>query len=203
MYILLILLSYLLGCSNMTYYIAKLRGVDMTKGSGNLGTSNAVILMGWGSGVLAFLHDAGKAVLAVALAKWLLPGQHLAECVAGVCCVLGHIFPFYLGFKGGKGFASYLGMTLMLNWKLALIIAAAVILLTLITDYLVVGTVTTVVSVPVALGFVCKSILPPLVLLIATGVILWKHRENYVRIYKGTEIGLRSTSRGEHRQKKE
>lgn len=94
-------------------------------------------------------------------------------------------------------------MTLMLNWKLALIIAAAVILLTLITDYLVVGTVTTVVSVPVALGFVCKSILPPLVLLIATGVILWKHRENYVRIYKGTEIGLRSTSRGEHRQKKE
>ena len=203
MYILLILLSYLLGCSNMTYYIAKLRGADMTKGTGNLGTSNAVILMGWGSGVLAFLHDAGKAVLAVALARWLLPGQYLAECVAGVCCVLGHIFPFYLGFKGGKGFASYLGMTLMLNWKLALIIAAAVILLTLITDYLVVGTVTTVVSVPVALGFVCKSILPPLVLLIATGVILWKHRENYVRIYKGTEIGLRSTSRGEHRQKKE
>ena len=199
-YLLLIGLSYLLGCSNMTFYLSKLQGVDMSRGSGNLGASNAVILMGWMSGVLVFLHDAGKAVVSVLIARFFFSQLPLAQAIAGVSCVLGHIFPFYLKFKGGKGFASYLGMTIALNWKLALVILAVVVIVTLITDYIVVGTVTTVVSVPVALGILEHSILPPLVLLVATGVILYKHRENYRRIFNGTEIGLRSASRGDHRK---
>ena len=69
--------------------------------------------------------------------------------IAGVACVLGHMFPFYLKFKGGKGFASYLGMILAINWKVALCILAAVVILTVLTDYIVVGTVTSVVSFPI------------------------------------------------------
>ena len=74
---------------------------------------------------------------AVLLAEFFCPQLEYAGAVAGVTCVLGHIFPFYLRFKGGKGFAPYLGMTLALNWKLALFVLVLVVLVTLITDYLV------------------------------------------------------------------
>ena len=198
-----ILGAYLIGCSNMAFYIAKLKKADLTgKGSGNLGASNAMILLGWKAGVLVGIHDIGKAYLAVTLASCLFPELTYAGAAAGVACVLGHIFPFYLKFKGGKGFASYLGMTLGLNWKLALVIAAVVVLVTLITDYIVVGTVTTVVSVPAYLGITTANLLLAGILCIATAVILYKHRMNFVRIWNGTEIGLRNASKGKYREKK-
>ena len=202
-YIWVILGAYLIGCSNMAFYIAKLKKADLTgKGSGNLGASNAMILLGWKAGVLVGIHDIGKAYLAVTLASCLFPELTYAGAAAGVACVLGHIFPFYLKFKGGKGFASYLGMTLGLNWKLALVIAAVVVLVTLITDYIVVGTVTTVVSVPAYLGITTANLLLAGILCIATAVILYKHRMNFVRIWNGTEIGLRNASKGKYREKK-
>jgi glycerol-3-phosphate acyltransferase PlsY len=147
------------------------------------------------------LHDIGKAALAVMLAKLYFPELPLAGAVAGVASVLGHIFPFYLKFKGGKGFASYFGMTLALNWKFALVIAVLVLLVTVITDYIVAGTTLTIVTVPVYLGIAEHSMLLALTLCIATAVIVYKHRMNYVRIYKGTEIGLRSVMQGKHRMK--
>lgn len=200
-YVLVILGAYLIGCSNMAVYLAKLKKVDLSGGSGNPGTSNATLLMGWRAGILVGIHDIGKGVLAVLLAELIFPELAYIGAVAGVACVLGHIFPIFMRFKGGKGFASYIGMTLALNWKFALIILAAVVIVTLITDYIVVGTVTTVVSVPVALGIMSHSLWLPLILCIATAVILYKHRENYVRIWKGTEIGLTSAFKGKHRVK--
>ena len=87
-YILVILLSYVLGCSNMALYLSKLRGVDMRKGgSGNLGASNAMILMGWKAGIIVAVHDIGKAVVAVVLAKHFCPGLPLIGAAAGVACV--------------------------------------------------------------------------------------------------------------------
>ena len=193
-------MAYLLGCSNMAVYIAKYKKVDLhSGGSGNPGASNATILMGWKTGILVGLHDIGKAYLAVLLARLLFPQLAAAEEVAGVACVLGHIFPFYLKFKGGKGFASYLGMTLALNWKFALVVMAIVLMVTLITDYIAVGTFITITVVPTYMGIVSRSFLVAAILCIGTAVIFYKHRENIVRICKGTEIGLRSTARGEHR----
>lgn len=200
-YIVAILGAYLLGCSNMALYLAKMKNVDLGGGSGNPGTSNATLLMGWRAGILVGLHDIGKGVLAVIVAELCFPELAHIGAVAGVACVLGHIFPVFMKFRGGKGFASYLGMTLALNWKFALIILAMVVIVTLITDYIVVGTVTTVVAVPVALGLFSQSVILPVILCVATGVILYKHRENYVRIWKGTEIGLSSAFKGKHRVK--
>ena len=199
-YMLVVLLSYLIGCSSMALYLSKYKKIDMrSKGSGNLGASNAMVLMGWKAGIVVAVHDIGKAVLAVALAKHVCPQLPFVGAAAGVACVLGHMFPFYLRFKGGKGFASYLGMTLALNWKFALIVMAVVVIVTLISDYIVVGTVTTIVVVPTYMGIVTHSAVLAAILCIATPAILYKHRENYVRIAKGTEIGLRRANRGEHR----
>lgn len=199
-YILAVLLGYLLGCSSMAFYIGKMKRKDIrTAGSGNLGASNATVLFGWGAGVTVALHDIGKAVIAVFLAKCLFPELEYAGAAAGVACVLGHIFPFYLGFRGGKGLASYFGMTLALNWKLALIVAAVIVLATLITDFISVGALSSIVVVPVYMGVATHNLILVAILCVATMVMFVKHWENIVRIAKGEEIGLRRTVKGEDR----
>ena len=201
-YILVILLSYILGSSNMAKYIAAIKKVDLSAGgSGNPGASNAVILMGWGAGVLVAIHDIGKSALAVVLARALFPDAPLIGAVAGVAAVLGHIFPFWMKFKGGKGFASYLGMTIALNWKFAIVVLLLVALVTLITDYIVAATTNTIILVPIWMGLTAGSWLLFLILLLGSLVIAWKHRENYVRMYHGTEIRFRKAGRGDYRVK--
>lgn len=203
-YLFAILLGYLLGCSSMAYYIGKWKKQDLrTGGSGNLGASNAAVLLGWGAGVSVAVHDIAKGALAVLAAKWLFPELEYAGAAAGVACVLGHIFPFYLKFKGGKGLASYFGMTLALNWKLALLTAVVIVLVTLITDYISVGTFSTILLVPTYTAITTHNLLLTLILCIATGVMIFKHWENVVRIATGKEIGLRSTVKGENRVDKQ
>ena len=200
-YLAIALGAYLLGTSNMAVYLALARGVDLKGGgSGNPGASNALILMGWRAGVLVALHDIGKAALAVLVARLLFPGLPCAGAVAGVASVLGHMFPFYLRFRGGKGFASYFGMVLALDWRFALCLAAAIVAVTLLTDYIVVGTMTTVISFPVYVAF-RHMLLMAAILCAASLLIIYKHRANLVRIARGTEIGFRSAGRGDHRVK--
>ena len=201
-YLLILLIGYLLGCSNMAVYLAAAQNVDLRSGgSGNPGASNALILMGWRAGLLVGAHDIAKAVLAVLLCRLLFPAVPLAGALSGAACVVGHMFPFYLRFRGGKGLASYLGMTIALNWKFALIVLAVVAIVTLITDYIVVGTVTTVILVPTYFGITAGSVLLASILCVATVAIIIKHKENYVRIFNGTEIGLRRANRGDDRVK--
>ena len=199
-YLLAIILGYLLGCSSMAYYIGKFKKTDIrTAGSGNLGASNATVLFGWSAGIAVALHDIGKAVIAVIAAKWLFPQLEYAGAAAGVACVLGHIFPFYLGFRGGKGLASYFGMTLALNWKLALIVGAVIVLATLITDFISVGALSSIVVAPVYTFFTTHNLILVAILGVATVVMFLKHWENIIRIAKGQEIGLRRTAKGADR----
>ena len=201
-YILVIILSYILGSSNMAKYIAAVKKVDLSAGGArNPGASNAVILMGWGAGVRTAGHDIGKSALAVVLARLVFPDLPLIGATAGVASVLGHIYPFWLKFRGGKGFASYLGMTIALHWKFAIAVLLLVVVVTLITDYIVAATPTTIVNVPIGIGLLTQSLLIPLILLVASAVIAWKHKDNYVRMYKGTEIRFRKAGRGDYRVK--
>lgn len=202
-YLFVILLGYLLGCSNMAYYIGKAKHKDLrSAGSNNLGASNAAVLLGWGAGIAVALHDIGKAALAVLLAKLLFPQAEFAGAAAGVAAVLGHIFPFYLGFKGGKGLASFYGMALALDWKLGVLAGLVILLATLITDYIVIGTFSTIVVVPTYLGIVFQSLLLAGIVCVASLVIFYKHWENIGRIIRKEEIGLRSTIRGDNRMDK-
>ena len=96
-YAIIILVSYIIGTSSMSFYLAKLNNVDIRNhGSKNLGASNAMILMGWKAGILVGIHDIGKAFLAVYLMKYFFPDVLYVKEIAGVACVIGHIFPFYL-----------------------------------------------------------------------------------------------------------
>lgn len=201
-YILTILAAYLMGSSNMAYYISRMKQVDIRKnGSGNLGASNAAVLFGWGPAVLVAVHDIGKAFAAVLLAKWIFPDLPLVGAAAGVACVLGHIFPFYLRFKGGKGLASFLGMLIALDWRVALAAAILLVVVTLVTDFIALGTITVSVVGPVGMWIVGSGIVIPLILAIATVVMIFKHSDNIVRIRNKQEIGLLSTVKGENRVK--
>ena len=201
-YIIVILLSYIIGSSSMSFYLGKLNGVAINKtGSKNLGASNTMALLGWKAGIIVGLHDILKAVLVVMVARYVYGDLFAIGEVAGVSCILGHIFPFYLKFKGGKGFASYVGMTLALNWKFALILILIIVVLVLITDYIVAGTFSTMLLVPIILGIINSSFIIFGILALASIVMLFKHKENIMRLANGTEVGLRSANRGEHRVK--
>lgn len=194
------LLGYLLGSSNLAYYLSLIQKKDLrSAGSGNLGASNAAILLGWKAAIAVGAHDISKAIAAVLAAKYLFPDCAYAGAVAGVCSVLGHVFPFYLKFKGGKGFASFIGLSVALNWKVALVVIVLTVVVTVVTDYIVYGTFSTIVAVPVGIGLLTGSIIVPLILLVATAVIFMKHWENIRRLRQRTEIGLRSTLKGKNR----
>jgi len=193
-------LGYLLGCSNLTYFLGRAKGIDARKnGSGNLGASNATVLMGWGAGVAVAFHDGAKAAIAVWLCQFLFPEAPHVGAVAGIASVLGHIFPFYLGFRGGKGLASYVGMTIALDWRVAIGVLILGVIITVVSDYIALATISVATVVPVIMGVLAKSLPLVGILLVGTVVMYFKHIENIKRIRNGTEIGLRSTAKGENR----
>lgn len=190
-YILTITLSYLIGSSNMSYYISRIKKVDFRgDGSKNLGASNTVLLAGWRAGIAVGVHDILKGVLCVILSQIFFSDLPYIGVLAGVSCVLGHIFPFYLKFKGGKGFASYIGVAYAINWKAAIILTVIILTVMFLTDYIVVATTMTVTLVPVVYGVTERSWIIPLILLVASAVIIIKHIENYKRMINKTEMKL-------------
>ena len=200
-YVIVILAAYLIGTSNMAFYLSRMKRYDIrSDGSGNLGASNTTLILGWRAGVLVGAHDIGKSALAAILAQLIFPELPYICALAGAASILGHIYPFYLGFKGGKGFASFIGAALVLNFNITLLVLALMALVTWFSDYIVLGTLTTVLLVPLGIGLVTGSVVVPLILLTVGAVILLHHRENFVRIAKGKEIGLKSAIKGEHKK---
>jgi len=201
-YLFAAVIGYLMGCSNLTYFLGKAKGIDPRKnGSGNLGASNAAVLMGWGAAVAVALHDGAKAALATWLCQFLFPGTDHVGAVAGVAAVMGHIFPFYLGFRGGKGLASYVGLAVALDWRVAVGVFVMGAVITVVTDYIALATLSVATVVPIILGLLTKSWGLAGILSVATVVMYYKHLDNLKRIRSGTEIGLRSTAKGENRIK--
>lgn len=199
-YLFAALLGYLLGCSNMALYLSWTKGFDLREtGTGNPGASNAMVSMGWAAGVAVALHDMGKAALAVVLARRFFPAEFAGE-LAGAACVLGHMYPVFFGFRGGKGFAAYVGAILALDWKAAVALMVLGVVITLVTDYIALATLSTIVITPLYLLW-SRGWVPALLFALAGIPMFWKHRENIRKIREGTEIGLRKANRGEGRVK--
>ena len=191
-YLLTILIGYGLGCFNTAYFISKTKGFDIRDtGTGNAGASNVKLALGWKFGVLTAILDILKATLAVVLCSRLFPGNEIVSFLAGAAAVIGHIFPFYLHFKGGKGYASYFGMILAINWKLALALALLGVLVTLISNYIALATLSTTVVTPIYYFWLHVSVYILVILLILMVIMFCKHRSNLIRIYRHEEVGLR------------
>lgn len=191
--------AYLIGSINSSIIISKIvMGEDIRKsGSGNAGATNMLRTMGKKYGALTLVIDVLKGVIAV-LAAMLFKkaGANInTEYIAGVCVVLGHNFPVFFGFKGGKGVATSLGVVLMLDWKVGLVVLAAAILIMALTRYVSLGSICaallfmaihTVIMVSggefCAVKFICIMILGVLLIL--------RHSANIKRLVKGEENKL-------------
>ena len=184
-----ILVGYLIGCFNLAYIISKVKKVDLQNtGSKNLGASNTFITIGKGMGVLVGASDIFKCTLVVILIKLIFPDMGLLPYIAGIACVMGHMFPFYLKFKGGKGFASFLGMSLGIHWKFFIVIGICIILITLITKYIVLATMATVISYPVFLFIITGNLIVVTMVAALSLIIIIKHYKNLIRIARGEEF---------------
>lgn len=185
------LIGYFIGAVNPSYIISKLRGFDIRKkGSGNAGASNALIIFGKTVGALCAIIDVAKAFLAILLAQSLFPEFTHAFAVTAVACTLGHIFPFYMKFRGGKGLACIGGIILYYNWKVFLIMLACAVVIALIFDYICFIPICASVAFPVIYVLMTKDFVGMGILLILTVVVIIKHIENLKRIRLGKEMHI-------------
>lgn len=187
-----LLMGYLIGMISPSALFSRMKHVNMKKeGTGNLGASNALLVLGRSYAVIIMVIDILKAVLAGKLAQWLFPELAAAGFLAGLGAVVGHIYPFYLKFKGGKGLACFGGMVCFYNpWLLVFYLTGGVLLMILANRSI---------FLPV---FV--SVTFPIIVLVQTGdwslfavaaitavLIVFAHRKNFGRVKRGEEAPMR------------
>jgi len=185
--------GYLLGCINTAAIISRLKGFDIRqKGSGNAGASNMYVTVGKGAAALTAFVDIMKAFLPVFLLTHLIhpPAVHL-HVLTGCMVILGHMFPFWMQFRGGKGFASLLGLCLALDWRLFLICLALVVIYLAILRYIALASITCAVLLPVWHGLMTHDICETVMLAVTGIIILFRHAENISGMIRGTEIKFR------------
>ncbi len=189
-----LIIGYFIGCINLSYILSRIKGFDIRSvGSGNAGASNVVIVIGRKIGLFIALLDILKAFLAFNLAEVIFPEAmsgsiSWAGVLAGVGSVIGHIFPFYMGFKGGKGLACFGGTVLGIDYRLFVVLFIAAFLIALITDYICFAPISMAFIVPVTVTVIYKVWIPSAIIAIASAALLYKHRENIARIRSGDEL---------------
>ena len=183
------MIGYLIGAINPSYIIAKLRGFDIReKGSKNAGASNALILFGKVLGIGCALFDIAKATFAIWLCGKLFPELTYSFAVTGVACILGHVFPFYMDFKGGKGLACLGGMILAFDCRVFLIMLAAEIIVAIVTDYICFVPLTASAVFPIVYGIMRQDARGALIISLILPLMIYKHKENLKRIKQKTEM---------------
>lgn len=179
------LAGYLLGSIPFGLLLTRMVGIDIRQvGSGNIGTTNVLRTGNKGIAAATLLLDAGKGAAAVLLARHF--GGLEAGMLAGVAAFLGHCYPVWLKFRGGKGVATLLGVTLAAVPLAGVIALVAWLVGALVTRYSSVGGIVSAVAAPLAawgLGFAHSAI----ALAVMAAVLVWKHRENIGRLRSGTE----------------
>lgn len=201
-YIIVAVAAYLLGSIPTGYLVAKAKGIDIQKaGSGNIGATNAMRVLGKPAGIFVMVVDALKGFVAVVLISyligfWLSQGKrgnyeeeiaYRLPVVAGIFAVLGHNYTCWLKFKGGKGIATTAGVYLALA-PVALLIALAIFILSIVvTRYVSVGSIAAAAVLPVAVWFNRGNLFLEVVTIALCALAIYKHKSNIKRLMAGTE----------------
>lgn len=200
--------SYLLGSLNFGIIISKLLNKDDVRshGSGNAGSTNMLRNYGKKYAVMTIIGDMLKVAVAIIISFIIvrkmgnislaenggayilgIDARMFTKSFSGLFCVLGHIFPCFFGFKGGKGVATAGGMVFMIDWRIALILLAIFAIIVLITKYVSLGSIAMAVFYPVFIFIFYKSLPLALLSLIFTLIVLLAHRENIKKLINHTE----------------
>jgi len=203
-YIIMGIIAYLIGSVNFSVLISKkVAGFDLReKGSGNAGTTNMLRTVGKGAAVVTLILDILKGVVAIWVAigygnlvAWLAKisiDNSILVQAAGIFVIIGHTYPIYFGFKGGKGVATALGILLTTNYQIGLICLVFAIVLMALTQMVSVGSLAAAILYPVLTAFLSNEnfIVPGNYLLysiIIALIIIFNHRSNVKRLLSGTE----------------
>ena len=204
-YIIIAIIAYLIGSINFSVILSKkIAGFDVReKGSGNAGSTNMLRSVGKKAAVITLVCDILKGVVAILIA--VLLGAIFKNCdksllvqIAGILVIVGHTFPIFFEFKGGKGVATSLGVLLISNWKLGLICLVFALVLMALTRTVSIGSIAAAVLFPVLTLFVNMHILQSNFLvtegsgyfiysIIIAGIVIFNHRANIQRILSGKE----------------
>ena len=202
-YIIVGIVAYLIGSISFSVIISKkMAGFDVReKGSGNAGATNMLRSVGKKAAILTLLGDALKGVVAIlfaiivgAIAK--SADKSLLVQIAGILVVVGHTFPVFFGFKGGKGVATSLGVLLMTNWKIGLICLVFALVLMAVTRMVSLGSIGAAVLFPVLVLFIHTNFTISegssyfVYSVILAAILIFNHRANFQRILNGTENKL-------------
>lgn len=196
-----LLIGYLLGGVQSAIVYGKLKGIDIrAHGSGNAGTTNTIRVMGKKAGSIVLIIDILKAVAAIYVARLLLSNEYpdiLVALYSGIGAILGHSFPLFFNFKGGKGIATTAGTLIGVDIKLFLIAAAIFLICFGITKIVSISSLLMTASIPILfiifyLGQGTVSIEAAILSLIITAFTFYRHKANIKRLMEGTETKLTS-----------
>ena len=193
-------IAYLIGSVNFSVILSKkMAGFDVReKGSGNAGTTNMLRSVGKKAAALTLICDVLKGVVAILIAIFIgwafrIENQSLLVQIAGIAVVLGHTFPIFFGFKGGKGVATSLGILIMSNWQIGLICLVFGVLLIALTRMVSLGSCSAAVLFPVLTLFITDHYIVTqgsgylIYSIILAVIVLFNHRSNIKRIMAGKE----------------
>lgn len=199
-----LVIGYIFGLFQTGYFYGKSKGIDIrTQGSGNAGTTNSLRVLGAKAGAITFIGDLLKAIIAVCVVRLIFKDidpnyTKLYELYAGFGAVLGHNFPFYLKFKGGKGIACSSGVILALcPWWFSAICLAAFIIIVVSTRYVSLGSIVIMSMFLIGaitfnifgmIGVSAETVIEfDIISACFTAMAIWRHRANIVRLVQGTE----------------
>ena len=198
-YLLILLLSYFIGSISFSVIFSrKFAGFDLReKVSKNAGTTNVFRTVGKKAGALTFICDVSKGVIAVVMAGiigklWEGTNVELIQYIAGFGAILGHTYPIFFEFRGGKGVATTIGVLLMLNPQVALICLIFGIVLIAITKMVSVGSILSAILYPILIMFIGEKVILNILLvsILTSLLIIFNHIENIKRIREGNENKL-------------
>lgn len=190
--ILVLLAAYLIGSVSFGVVVSKLMGLadPHTYGSGNPGATNVLRTGNKKAALFTLLGDVGKGVLAVLLARWLAPSLGLSDMIimlVGLAAFIGHLYPVFHGFKGGKGVATAGGVLLALNPLHGLAVLATWLAVAFLTRYSSLAAITAAFMAPIYWQLFYGIDARALVILFIAALLVWRHRENINRLLKGKE----------------
>ncbi len=194
-YLIVIIVLYAIGAISPSVLITKkVLGIDIREvNSKSAGTSNVVMTLGFKYGVLVGILDIIKGMIPVLILRFIFPDNDIIWFVGGLSAVVGHVYPFHLGFHGGKGTATFGGLLFAVAPLYALGLLIAFAILTIVLDYVALSTLLVIIVVPFAMYFQHYSYISIILVSLYIFLSIYKHSNNFVRIYKKQEVGLRET----------
>ena len=188
--LLMILSAYLLGSISSAVIVCRLFSLDdpRFRGSGNPGTTNVYRLGGWPPAMLTLIFDVLKGMLPV-WGSYYLGLEPFSLAMIAMAACLGHIYPLYFEFKGGKAVATALGAMFPIAWEMAILLIITWLLVFVVTRVSSLAALITVSLAPIYAFIIKPQYTVPAIML--TALIIWRHRTNIVRLWRGEEVGFR------------